>query len=535
MSARVQSALPRSRIPRFGLVLVLALGLGVAAPRASLGADESPPNLLLAGEIVNGPVVLDHIGLLFDEPLDPTSIPDPADFAYRINLPGPFPSPEPTPPPYVPVVGIELVYQGFIGSGYVFMPSTTGISLLRLDLGITVAQTDSISLRYTPGAHPLRDLAQPANEAPGFTDVAVDFAGGFDGVAAFVDDGLGPDRVLLVAAQALDPVLPPADDFRVTVNGVSQIPAGISLEREGFGLGFLVLTLATPIPAGVPVELTYVETAPVLTYLGAGAVGGFTNLPVELTIPATPSRLTPAGAGVVVSPPDSSTGTSPLTVTFDSVSSAGTTTLESSSTGAPPPAGFSFGDPPVYYELATDAVFTSATVCFGYSPNAFNPPESALRLMHFDGVDWVDVTLPGYPDTLNHRICGTVTSFSPFAVAGPAAMEFDGFRAPVDNLPVVNIVEAGSAVPVKFGLGGDFGLSIFATGSPASQGVECESGTPFDAIEETVSPGGATLTYDPDTEHYTYVWKTSRLWTGCRRLTLAFIDGSSATAMFRFP
>ena len=52
---------------------------------------------------------------------------------------------------------------------------------------------------------------------------------------------------------------------------------------------------------------------------------------------------------------------------------------------------------------------------------------------------------------------------------------FGGFFPPVDNPPVLNIVIAGQAVPVKFSLGGDFGLGILAAGSPSSAKVECSS------------------------------------------------------------
>jgi len=39
----------------------------------------------------------------------------------------------------------------------------------------------------------------------------------------------------------------------------------------------------------------------------------------------------------------------------------------------------------------------------------------------------------------------------------------------VDNPPTKNVVKAGAAVPVKFSLGGDRGLNIFASTSPSSQ------------------------------------------------------------------
>ena len=45
---------------------------------------------------------------------------------------------------------------------------------------------------------------------------------------------------------------------------------------------------------------------------------------------------------------------------------------------------------------------------------------------------------------------------------------WSGFFPPVDNLPALNSVKAGSAIPVKFSLGGDKGLNIFAAGYPKS-------------------------------------------------------------------
>ena len=108
------------------------------------------------------------------------------------------------------------------------------------------------------------------------------------------------------------------------------------------------------------------------------------------------------------------------------------------------------------------------------------------------------------------------------------------FYAPVDNPSVVNLVKAGSAVPVKFALGGDFGMDIFATGYPASASRPCAGGL-TDALEETATPGSATLTYDPGSGRYHYNWKTDKAWAGtCRTLVLRFVDGSEATAEFRF-
>ena len=112
---------------------------------------------------------------------------------------------------------------------------------------------------------------------------------------------------------------------------------------------------------------------------------------------------------------------------------------------------------------------------------------------------------------------------------------FSGFFQPVDNLPVLNEVKAGSAIPVKFSLGGNFGLNIFATGYPASGIIACNSSSPADVVEETVNAGGSSLNYDAATGRYHYVWKTDQSWKGqCRMLIVKLKDGNTYIAQFRF-
>jgi hypothetical protein len=112
-----------------------------------------------------------------------------------------------------------------------------------------------------------------------------------------------------------------------------------------------------------------------------------------------------------------------------------------------------------------------------------------------------------------------------------------GFFQPVDNLPVVNTVNAGQAIPVKFSLGGNYGLNIFAPGYPASQQVSCggSGGSSTSPIEETVTAGNSSLQYDPGTQRYIYVWKTDKAWAGtCRQLLVKLIDGTEHIALFQF-
>lgn len=111
---------------------------------------------------------------------------------------------------------------------------------------------------------------------------------------------------------------------------------------------------------------------------------------------------------------------------------------------------------------------------------------------------------------------------------------FSGFLPPVGNPPATNQVKAGSAVPVKFSLGGDFGPGIFADDYPTSSDTSCES-TDVSELEEVVSTGASHLAYDPLTDQYNYVWKTDKEWSGtCRVLVLEFIDGTKKVTNFHF-
>jgi hypothetical protein len=114
------------------------------------------------------------------------------------------------------------------------------------------------------------------------------------------------------------------------------------------------------------------------------------------------------------------------------------------------------------------------------------------------------------------------------------AYRWSGFFQPVDNLPTVNSAKAGSAIPIKFSLGGDYGLNIFAQGYPKVQVVSCGSGAPIDEIEQTVTAGGSSLSYDAASGQYTYVWKTDKAWAGsCRQLIVRLVDGTDHVVLFQ--
>ncbi len=133
----------------------------------------------------------------------------------------------------------------------------------------------------------------------------------------------------------------------------------------------------------------------------------------------TPGFNTPAGSNVIIEPPDTTTGESPVLMGFENVTQVGTTSLTTTSSGPAPLSGFKLGTPPTYFDLTTTAVFSGlVTVCIRYSGISFGD-ESALNLFHFEDGVWVDATVS--LNTTSKIICADVSSLSAFAIFEPEA------------------------------------------------------------------------------------------------------------------
>ena len=127
------------------------------------------------------------------------------------------------------------------------------------------------------------------------------------------------------------------------------------------------------------------------------------------TITPPPPPNTPAGANVSVTLGNA-------TLTFPTVTTAGTTTVDSQATAPALPAGY-LQNGAVYYDVNTTAAFSApVTVCFTYVPGALAEP---VRLLHYDGTAWIDVTVSS--DPVLGLVCGEADSFSLFAVASGTA------------------------------------------------------------------------------------------------------------------
>ncbi|MFH2132691.1 MAG: hypothetical protein ABIK68_20095 [bacterium] len=167
-------------------------------------------------------------------------------------------------------------------------------------------------------------------------------------------------------------------------------------------------TLSNPLPLTVSGNImTFVEAGVPYSLLRVSPVTELTN--------------TDLGSDIVSEPTDPVTGTQPVSLTFSNVTQGGTTTLTTSDAGDPPPAGFQLGDPPLYYEIDTTAVFDGPVeVCIDYSGVTFGD-ESQLALNHFENETWVNVTTS--LDMNADIICGLVSSFSPFAIFQAASAQ----------------------------------------------------------------------------------------------------------------
>lgn len=219
--------------------------------------------------------------------------------------------------------------------------------------------------------------------------------------------------------------------------------------------------------------------------------------------------------------------------------------------------GFGFGQ--VFYDKTFTIHFTAASSDVTAPTVAIaNPPDGAVYLLgqvvlaDYDCADeaggsGVATCTGSVPDgaaidtsTVGARtvtVTGTDNAGNTTVVTHNYAVvyDFSGFFQPVDNLPVVNTVNAGRAIPIKFSLNGDQGLAIFATGYPKSQTVQCASTGPVDGIEETLTAGSSSLSYDASLDQYSYVWKTEKSWAGtCRQLIVKLADGTSHRANFQF-
>jgi hypothetical protein len=134
---------------------------------------------------------------------------------------------------------------------------------------------------------------------------------------------------------------------------------------------------------------------------------------------------------------------------------------------------------------------------------------------------------------LDRNYKNVIASVTITVVQPAGRLKFNGFFKPLFNLPLVNAVAAGRAVPVKFSVEGAIDSRVLKSGSPTSVQVQCNPASTSKVVSDTGDEVNSVL-FNSGTS-YTYIWKTNPLWGGsCRKLIVTLVDGSQHSAVFRF-
>jgi uncharacterized repeat protein (TIGR02543 family) len=112
---------------------------------------------------------------------------------------------------------------------------------------------------------------------------------------------------------------------------------------------------------------------------------------------------------------------------------------------------------------------------------------------------------------------------------------FTGFLTPVDNLPILNVGQAGRTFPIKWRLAYADGTPVTALTSFASFSdtpIACEA-SPSDVLEEQLAATTSGIRYDAAENLFIYNWKTVKGGVGCRLIRVTLDDGSHHYAKFQ--
>jgi len=147
------------------------------------------------------------------------------------------------------------------------------------------------------------------------------------------------------------------------------------------------------------------------------------------------------------------------------------------------------------------------------------------------------VTLPYGTSTITLVVNDGTVDSSPDTVSVVVKYGFPGFLQPVDNLPAVNVGNAGRTIPIKWQLSDASGApvsSLLSLTSLLSNTIACDA-SPSDLLEEQLlSPGGTVFRYDAASNEFIYNWQTSKSWAGtCRLVRLTLADGMKYDAKFQ--
>jgi hypothetical protein len=131
---------------------------------------------------------------------------------------------------------------------------------------------------------------------------------------------------------------------------------------------------------------------------------------------------------------------------------------------------------------------------------------------------------------------GVATSVPAGGTQQVAAWDFRGFTTPVDNPYVLNVVNAGQVVPLRWRLVRSDGTPVtdLSSASIHVSTLSCSEGITSDQVEELATGGTGLLNLANG--YYQLNWKAPKTYAkSCKTLHLDLGEGISRDAMFRFP
>ena len=264
----------------------------------------------------------------------------------------------------------------------------------------------------------------------------------------------------------------------ITFNDTSGLS---NLLSTGTGSSFsqtLSLSGAGTTAAGGPPPATTVTIGPVAETIQVQDTPALADLAVSESVQVIDTVSisvlnTPVGAGVGTSLVDPVSGVA-ATVSFATVTSAGTTSMTSAIAAPAAPNGFSLGSPPYSFDLSTTATYSGAiTICINTTGMTFTSPP---QLFHYAASTWTNVTT----SFTGNLLCGSVTSLSPFAIFQPTVV------AQTINFAALPAQTFGAA-PFTLNATASSGLAVsFASTTPAVCTVSGSAVT-------LVAPGTCTI------------------------------------------
>ncbi len=301
--------------------------------------------------------------------------------------------------------------------------------------------------------------------------------------------------------------------------GATGLPSGLNIDP------------VTGQISGTPLEVGFFPATVFATNRFGNPRSATLGISVGAVVATNPGSDVPVTPEV---PPD----TPPVTLTFDTVTQGGETTvavIDPDEEDLPDLPGGVFqvevNGQPLFYEIDTTATISGpVTICFSYTGVDFGT--DTPRLLHFDTATqtWVDITTS--VDSATQTLCGTTTSFSPFAIVKKPApfVKGTGFYPPV--IPIagfVNTAKGGSTVPLKFEVFVNGVEKIDTAGLQFSTTTIACSLAPEDPVNY-VTQANTTLAYNGGQFHLN--WKTPKT-PGCYIARITHGDEVLLSAIFK--